>query len=82
VVPGVCLIQAVVVMVEDFYKTNVFIKEIGVAKFFMPLVARQEIIVTCALDSVDGVEFLGHVKINCDEKKIAQLELKLQLGEM
>jgi len=77
ILPGVCIIQAGILMLEEAKHKPVRLKEIILAKFFAPVTANEEIDFTLkeseVLDCEEEIEFLVSFK----GKKIAQLKLRV-----
>ena len=79
VLPGVCKIQAVMVMLEKWHKKNVCLTEISMAKFFAPVCDNQEIIISSGkLDKVSDEPKIK-ASVTSGGKKIAELQLKLSV---
>ena len=78
VLPGVCKIQAVVVMYEKFYNKIFRLTSVKQAKYFLPVTCRQEITIQChsKLNSENSIEVKALVQRN--EEKIAMLQLTIQ----
>jgi len=81
VVPGICLIQSVVVMLENFYKARFIVHKVTAAKFFAPVTACQEVFFQAVLCEQGSENFTVLVRISRQEQKIAQFELKMKTGE-
>jgi len=77
ILPGVCKIQAAVLMLEEAKQKAVRLKEIILAKFFAPVSPGEEIIFNLKelniLDSEEEIEVL----VNSKENKIAQFKLRV-----
>ena len=81
IVPGVCLTQAVCVLLEKFYKKPIGIKEIISAKFFAPVTAEETITIACDIKNISAQEAVATAKISNIDKKVSQLELKVEIKE-
>ena len=77
VLPGVCMIQAVIVMLKEFEK-KISLKEIIQAKFFMPVSCDQELFYQCDRLEKKGNQNLVKTLITAGGKKVAKLELKIK----
>lgn len=80
VLPGVCKIQATLLILKIWRKKKVTLKEIVLAKFFSPVVCGQEVTFTWRTCKGTGEETLIKVLITSEEKKIAQLQLKVHFS--
>jgi 3-hydroxyacyl-[acyl-carrier-protein] dehydratase len=77
VLPGVCMIQAVVVMLQIREKTKIRLKEIVLAKFFSSVSCGEKLVIDCRERMKKGNEILVKAVVSSDNKKIAELKLKL-----
>lgn len=77
ILPGVCEIEAVLLMLEEFKKRNVSLKEIVQVKFFSPVFCCQKI--TFKLE--ERLELNGEVSVkaavSCKDKRIAEISLRV-----
>ena len=81
ILPGVCKIQAAVLMLEEIKQKPVRLKEIILAKFFAPVTFAQEVMfILRESDSYDCEEDV-EVLVNSNSTKIAQLRLKVSFKE-
>ena len=77
ILPGVCKIQAAILMLEEAKKKPLRLKEIILAKFFAPVTANEEVIFNLKeLDILDSEEEI-EVLVSAKDKKIAQLKLRV-----
>ncbi|MCK4389438.1 MAG: hypothetical protein KAV83_04270 [Desulfobacterales bacterium] len=81
VLPGVCKIQAVVVILETWLKKRVRLKEIILAKFFSPVSCGEELFFECLEQMESGKEAIVKALITSKGKKIAKLQLRVSLEE-
>jgi 3-hydroxyacyl-[acyl-carrier-protein] dehydratase len=77
VLPGVCMIQAAVVMLQIREKTKIRLKEIVLAKFFSSVSCGEKLVIDCRERMKKGNEILVKAVVSSDNKKIAELKLKL-----
>ena len=77
VLPGVCMIQAVVVMLQVREKTKIRLKEIVLAKFFSSVSCGEKLVIDCRERMRKGNEILVKALMSSDNKKIAELRLKV-----
>jgi 3-hydroxyacyl-[acyl-carrier-protein] dehydratase len=80
VLPGVCKIQAVIAMAEKWYKKNICLNEISMAKFYAPVLCDQEI--TISFEKPDEILKGARIKgsVAGGGRKIADLHLKVSAG--
>ena len=81
ILPGVCKIQAAVLMLEEIKRKPVRLKEIILAKFFAPVSFSEEIIFSLKESSNYDCEEDIDVLVNSNSTKIAQLRLKVAIEE-
>ncbi|MCX5698236.1 MAG: hypothetical protein NTX01_00855 [Candidatus Omnitrophica bacterium] len=81
ILPGVCKIQAALLVLEERKHKNVRLLEIILAKFFAPVTFNQEIIFNLEEHPKNSSELTVTVKVNCEDKKIAQLQLRINILE-
>ena len=77
VLPGVCMIQAVVVMLQVWKKTKFRLKEIVLARFFSSVSCGEKIAVDCRERMKKGSEILVKTLVSSDNNKITELQLKV-----
>lgn len=80
ILPGICKIQAVIIMLETYYKRKVRLKEITQAKYFAPVSSGDELIFECQLNVENGEEIKIKALITCNNNKIAVLQLEACLN--
>ena len=97
ILPGVCKIQAALLMLQERKHKNVRLTEIILAKFFAPVTFNQELVFNLeehpknqpvlpqakAIPERGSPEVDTHitVKVSCLDKKIAELQLKVNILE-
>jgi len=81
ILPGVCKIQAVIVVLEELHKRQIIIKEVHLAKFFAPVTINERIILIIQQESCGNAELVAKVQVKNEAKKIADLHIKVALGE-
>ena len=81
ILPGVCKIQAALLVLEERKHKNVRLAEIILAKFFAPVTFNQELIFNLEEHPKNSSESTITVKVSCDDKKIAQLQLRVNILE-
>jgi len=79
ILPGVCKIQAALLMLEERKHKQIRLVEIILAKFFAPATFNQELIFNLEEHPKNNSESTINVKINCAEQKIAELQLKVNI---
>ena len=81
ILPGVCKIQAALLVLEERKHKNVRLAKIILAKFFSPVTFNQELVFSLEEHPKDNVESTVTVKVSCQDKKIAELQLKVNIIE-
>jgi len=79
ILPGVCKIQAVIAMLENFYGNKICLTQILLAKFIAPVSANQEIIITSTKPGEISNEIKVKASVTSGDKKIAEMQLKLMV---
>ena len=77
VLPGVCKIQAVMVIMQTWYKRKIKLKEIISAKFFSTVTCREELVFECREHAENNNEFIVKALVTSGCKKIAEIKLKM-----
>ncbi len=77
ILPGVCQIQCVMLMLEQWEKRKLCLREIVQAKFLSPVSPLEKITCVCRNINTVGDEFLLNASINRETQKVAELKLKL-----
>ena len=77
VLPGVCEIQAALLMFEEIKNKNVRLKEIASAKFFAPVTNNQEINISLEEGQDKDSNIILKVRLTSDQNKVAELNLKV-----
>ena len=81
ILPGVCKIQAALLVLEKRKHKNVRLAEIILAKFFAPVTFNQELIFNLEEHLKNSTESTVTVKVSCADKKIAELQLRVNILE-
>ena len=79
VLPGVCKIQAALQILEERKRKDVRLAEIILAKFFAPVTFNQEVIFNVEEHPKNSSESTLTVKVTCEDKKIAELQLRVNI---
>ncbi len=81
ILPGVCQIQCIVVMLEQWKERKVLLKEIVQAKFLSPISPSEEI--TCICKNIntinEGEAVILKTSIHSKTEKVAEFKLKVNL---
>ncbi len=77
VLPGICKIQAAVLMLREAKKTDFSLKGIVHAKFFSPVSCNGKVHFDIKEEDISNGELLVRVKVTGRDGKIADLHLKL-----
>ena len=75
ILPGVCKIQAVMVMLQAWEKRDIRLKEIVSAKFLSPVSAEEEIVFNYKKQMQNKSEVLVKTSVISKNKKVAELQL-------
>lgn len=81
ILPGVCKIQAALLVLEERKHKNVRLVEIILAKFFTPVTSNQELVFNLEEHPKNKSESTVTVKVSCQDKKIAELQLRVNILE-
>jgi 3-hydroxymyristoyl/3-hydroxydecanoyl-(acyl carrier protein) dehydratase len=81
ILPGVCKIQAALLALEEHKHKNVRLSEIILAKFFAPVTFNQELVFNLEEHPKNNSESTITVKVSCEDKKIAELQLRVNILE-
>jgi len=79
ILPGVCKIQAALLVLEERKHKNIRLSEIILAKFFAPATFNQELVFNLEEHPVNEAESTVTVKVNYQDKKIAELQLRVNI---
>jgi len=79
ILPGVCKIQAAILVLEERKQRNIRLSEIILAKFFTPVTFNQELLFNVEEHPVSSAESTLTVKVTSEEKKIAELKLRVNI---
>lgn len=81
ILPGVCKIQAVLLMLEESQKKNFLLKEIAQVKFFSPVSCNEKII----FEVEEKLEANGEVSVKAivtrEDKKAAEIHLRVVVNK-
>jgi 3-hydroxyacyl-[acyl-carrier-protein] dehydratase len=77
ILPGVCKIQAAMLMLKESRKKNFVLKEIMLAKFFSPVLCNERISFSIKEEEGPNEEILVKVEVTGKGKKIAELHLRI-----
>lgn len=81
ILPGVCKIQAALLILEERKRKDVRLSEIILAKFFAPVTFNQELVFNLEEHQKNSSESTITVKVSCEDKKIAELQLRVNILE-
>ena len=81
VLPGVCNIQAVIVMLQAWEKRNIRLKEIVSAKFLSPVSPEEEIVFNYSKQMQNNNEALIKASVTSKNKKVAELQLRVSFKD-
>jgi 3-hydroxyacyl-[acyl-carrier-protein] dehydratase len=76
IVPGICQIQTVVATVNEAFNKDYIVEEIKNAKFFEPILLRDEISCICLCKEQDD-KLIVKANLKKGEDKVAQISLVL-----
>ena len=79
ILPGVCEIQAVLLMLEESKKKNVLLKEIVQLKFFAPVACGEKISFKLEEKLELNGEFSVKAMVTGKDKKIAEIHLRVSI---
>ncbi len=77
ILPGVCKIQAVMVMLQAWEKRDIKLKEIVSAKFLSPVSAEEEIVFNYKKQMQNKSEALVKASVISKNKKVAEMQLRV-----
>ena len=77
VLPGVCIIQAVLVMLEAWKKAPVSLKSVVSAKWLSPVKPCAELHFTSRASGAEGVESTVKTQVTCGGEKVAEVNLRV-----
>ncbi|MCR4288698.1 MAG: hypothetical protein NUV86_00345 [Candidatus Scalindua sp.] len=78
ILPGICIIRAVIVMCEKHYNKAFRLKEVISAKYVAPVTCAQKITVVCNLTTNKSSSVNVQAVIEDEKKKVAMLKLYLE----
>ena len=79
ILPGVCLIQAMLSLYEAYHSIPIRLVELKTAKFIAPVLPGEDIIMECQEVSKQGREIIIKTSCKKDNKKIAMLGAVIQI---
>ena len=79
ILPGVCKIQATLLMLEEFKQKNILLKEIILAKFFSPVSCDEKINFNLKEQREPNGQICVKAIITGGNRKIAELHLRLAI---
>ena len=79
VLPGVCKIQAVIVMLQAWEKKDIRLKEIVSAKFLSPVSHGEELVFNYRKQTESNNETLVKASVTSKDKRVAELQLRVTL---
>ena len=82
VLPGVCLVQAALVMFEAARSHHIRLREIANAKFTQPLAPDAEVRFTGKEQAQDGETTTLKVRVTVGAARVADLSLKVQCAQV
>ena len=77
VLPGICKIQAVLVLLEQLNGGKQVLMEVLQAKYFAPVTCEQELFFECVKQDSDSAEVIVKALVTSEGGKVAQLSLKV-----
>jgi 3-hydroxyacyl-[acyl-carrier-protein] dehydratase len=80
VLPGICMVQALLVMLETRRQVDPALKEIVMAKFFSTVAPGTELQFDSREQAADDGTTLAKASVTAGDKKIAQLSVKVVYG--
>lgn len=82
VLPGICKIQSVVAMFDEFHGRPFRLKEVSMAKYLSPVTAGQPIVIDCSSGSAEEGTVAVKVSIRRAEERVAILHLILEENKL
>ncbi|PIV44608.1 MAG: hypothetical protein COS28_00130 [Nitrospirae bacterium CG02_land_8_20_14_3_00_44_33] len=76
VLPGVCHIQCITSMIEEYTGKPVLLKEIVSVKFLLPVFPSEEIVCTCRGIKNGQSDFVVRASVNRNGKAVSEIKLK------
>ncbi|MFH1147764.1 MAG: hypothetical protein V1736_08655 [Pseudomonadota bacterium] len=77
ILPGVCEIQCVLIMLEQWTKRSIVLKEIVLAKFLSAVFLSEELTCLCKYAGETDQDFILKASLSKGGQKIAELKLKI-----
>lgn len=82
VLPGICKIEAVLVMLEQLNGVKQVLKEVVQAKYFAPVTCEQQLHFECTKRGPDSSETIVKALVTINNRKVAQLSLNVVSEKM
>ena len=79
ILPGVCIIQCIVVMYETLNKAKIRIVEVENVKFMASVSCDEDVLFECTGKYSEKEEFVIRTKVFKNDKKVAVLKLRLRV---
>lgn len=79
ILPGVCQIQCVITMLEEWKKKSVVLKEIVLAKFLSPVLPFEELVCTGKNIEESNGELVLKALFSKSGKKISEIKLRVRI---
>jgi 3-hydroxyacyl-[acyl-carrier-protein] dehydratase len=77
ILPGVCKMQAVLLLLQEWYQKEIRLKEIVMAKFLSPVSCGEELIFECREVKKTGDEILVKAFVTSNKKKVSEFKLRV-----
>ncbi len=75
ILPGICMVQAILVMLKSHERKTICMKQIVQAKFFTTVSCDEECVFELSEHAADNGNMLVKTRISRGEKKIARIDL-------
>ncbi len=81
VLPGVCIVQAVIEMMQSCLKVRVVLREVRKAAFFAPVTVGDECRFECAYGKGEDGDLTTKTMVTRKGEKVAKIDLTLATGK-
>jgi len=81
ILPGICKIQAVLVMLEAHHKRKVRLRKVVLAKFIKPVSYEQELVFECRCSAISDANIRAKTTVTRAAEKVATLDLEVTLDD-
>lgn len=81
VLPGVCQILCIQVMLEEWEKRPVYLREVVSAKYVLPVLPGEELNFNCWNNKDSGDDSLWKATVKRGEQKVSEFKLNVSFGE-